>query len=74
MREASLGYNASFDRKKQYVQSRLHVDPDGFASRWNRGGAARASLEAVVGVGSIVTRPSLSPQGASRCRVPGSEP
>jgi hypothetical protein len=54
-----LGYNASFDRKKQYVQSRLHVDPDGFANRWNCGGADRRSLAALAGVGAVVTGTSL---------------
>jgi hypothetical protein len=28
------------DRKKQYVQSMLHVDPLGLASRWKPGGAS----------------------------------
>jgi hypothetical protein len=40
MRLFSLGYSASLERKKQYVQSMLHVDPLGLASRWNAGGAA----------------------------------
>src|SRR5580658_10240155 len=34
----SFGYSASLDRKKQYVQSMLQVDPLGFASRWKPGG------------------------------------
>ena len=35
MRLFSLGYSASLDRKKQYVQSMLQVLPLGFAIRWN---------------------------------------
>src|SRR5580658_7983060 len=34
----SFGYSASLDRKKQYVQSMLQVDPLGLASRWKPGG------------------------------------
>src|SRR5208282_1773287 len=48
----SFGYSASLDRKKQYWQSMLQVDPLGFASRWKPGGVPVAlsmgkSLEAV---------------------------
>jgi hypothetical protein len=35
----SFGYSASLERKKQYEQSMLHVDPLGLARRWNPGGA-----------------------------------
>jgi hypothetical protein len=27
------------DKKKQYLQSMLHVEPVGFASKWKTGGA-----------------------------------
>ncbi len=40
MRMRSPGYSASFERKKQYVQSRLQIAPVGLARRWNDGGAA----------------------------------
>ena len=33
MRNREPGYNISFDRKKQYEQSRLHTAPVGFANR-----------------------------------------
>src|SRR4051794_31628066 len=32
------GYSISFERKKQYEQSRLHTAPVGFARRWNARG------------------------------------
>src|SRR5580700_291336 len=44
----SFGYSDSLDKKKQYVQSILQVDPLGLASRWKPGGA-------LVGNGSAVT-------------------
>jgi hypothetical protein len=31
MRKRAPGYNSSFDKKKQYAQSRLQMAPDGFA-------------------------------------------
>ena len=40
MRKRLPGYSISFDRKKQYVQSRLQTAPVGFASRWNAAGAS----------------------------------
>src|SRR3990172_1458173 len=39
MRNGLPGYSDSFDRKKQYVQSRLQIAPVGFASTWNDRGA-----------------------------------
>jgi hypothetical protein len=52
----SFGYSASLDRKKQYVQSILHVDPDGFASRWKPGGpsAGRGGDDSVGLDGSVI--------------------
>src|SRR5262245_25541959 len=44
IRNRSPGYNNSFDRKKQYVQSRLQIAPDGFAIKWNAGGAPRGNV------------------------------
>jgi hypothetical protein len=38
MRKREPGYSISFDRKKQYEQSRLQTAPVGFASRWNASG------------------------------------
>ncbi|WP_228881864.1 hypothetical protein [Paraburkholderia saeva] len=40
----SFGYSASFDRKKQYLQSILQVDPLGLASKWKQGGAFGSSM------------------------------
>ena len=34
IRNVEPGYSASLDRKKQYVQSRLHTAPVGLARRW----------------------------------------
>jgi hypothetical protein len=42
-----LGYSASFDRKKQYLQSMLHVDPLGLASKWKHGGASDGRMSGV---------------------------
>jgi hypothetical protein len=53
MRCLSFGYSASLDRKKQYVQSMLHVDPLGFARRWKRGGAPVADVG--IGMGCAIT-------------------
>jgi len=39
IRFLSFGYSASLDKKKQYLQSMLHVEPVGFASKWKTGGA-----------------------------------
>jgi hypothetical protein len=41
MRNRDPGYSISFDRKKQYEQSRLQTAPVGLASRWNAAGASR---------------------------------
>ena len=46
----SLGYSDSFDKKKQYVQSILHVDPLGLANRWKAGGALSGTEFSVKGV------------------------
>src|SRR3954452_12055614 len=44
IRNREPGYSISFERKKQYEQSRLQTAPVGFASRWNaRGGAVAAA-------------------------------
>jgi hypothetical protein len=32
------GYSISFDRKKQYLQSKLHAAPEGLTNKWNPGG------------------------------------
>src|SRR6267154_1953547 len=34
-----FGYRTSFERKKQYLQSRLQLAPAGFAGMWKEGGA-----------------------------------
>jgi len=47
MRLLSFGYSASFDRKKQYVQSMLQVLPLGFDRRWNPGGAPSGQADNV---------------------------
>ncbi|CAB4596830.1 unannotated protein [freshwater metagenome] len=39
MRKRSPGYNCSFERKKQYVQSRLQMAPPGLARTWKAAGA-----------------------------------
>jgi hypothetical protein len=51
MRCRSFGYSDSLDRKKQYVQSILQVDPLGLASRWKPGGpsAGIGGLDTPVG-------------------------
>ena len=48
MRNRSPGYSISFERKKQYVQSRLHIAPDGFAITWKAGGASRGNVDGVM--------------------------
>src|SRR5450631_4671993 len=56
MRCFSSGYSASFERKKQYLQSMLQVDPLGLASRWNPGGASTGrvcSSMALVGASHV---------------------
>ena len=52
----SLGYSASFDRKKQYLQSMLQVDPLGFANRWNPGGELVGDVFSAI---SDIRAPSL---------------
>jgi hypothetical protein len=44
----SFGYNASLDKKKQYEQSMLQVDPLGFAKRWNAGGESACQVSSVI--------------------------
>ncbi len=44
MRKRLPGYRMSFDRKKQYLQSRLHTAPVGLASRWKARGAFSGSV------------------------------
>ena len=44
IRDLVPGYICSFSRKKQYAQSRLHVEPVGLASRWNDGGRPFGSV------------------------------
>ena len=39
MRNLEPGYSASFERKKQYVQSRLQTAPVGLVRTWKDGGA-----------------------------------
>jgi len=38
----------SFERKKQYLQSRLHAAPVGLESMWNPGGASDLRTEGVM--------------------------
>jgi hypothetical protein len=40
IRNREPGYSISFERKKQYAQSRLQTAPVGFARRWKAGGAS----------------------------------
>src|SRR5271155_5610733 len=47
MRCFSFGYSSSFDKKKQYVQSMLQVDPLGFANRWKHGGECGVEVSSV---------------------------
>jgi hypothetical protein len=50
----SFGYNDSLDKKKQYVQSMLQVEPLGLASKWKPGGA-------FAGKDSVIEAISASP-------------
>jgi len=44
IRKGLPGYRASFERKKQYVQSRLQIAPVGLASRWKAVGGVGGAL------------------------------
>jgi hypothetical protein len=44
----SFGYSASLDKKKQYLQSMLQVDPLGFANKWKRGGAFAGRVSSII--------------------------
>ena len=44
MRNRLPGYSISFDRKKQYLQSRLQTAPVGLASRWKCARGRRGRL------------------------------
>ena len=84
IRVFSFGYSASLDRKKQYVQSMLHVAPVGFASRWKPGGPPSGIVGgAGVGVGvsvsaiaviERVTRDSAGPREVMLARATSAGP
>jgi hypothetical protein len=46
----SFGYSDSFDKKKQYVQSMLQVEPLGLASKWKPGGAFAGKESVIEGI------------------------
>src|SRR5262249_17606389 len=50
------GYSISFDKKKQYSQSRLQIAPVGLAMMWNAAGASGrvSSGLAAVSVASVI--------------------
>src|SRR3954471_6926801 len=71
IRKREPGYSISFERKKQYEQSRLQTAPVGFASRWNaRGGAGGPSSVAMRGTGS----PTILKGSRSRGRPASPQP
>jgi hypothetical protein len=61
MRNRSPGYRASFDRKKQYSQSRLQIGPVGLASTWNPAGAVGGRTDGSAGVAGRVAASSFVP-------------
>src|SRR3954468_3165497 len=69
MRNRSPGYSASFSRKKQYVQSRLQIGPDGLASTWKPGGAVGGRVAGSAGPGAprVLVRPRVT--GAPRSAI-----
>ena len=72
-----MGYSASFERKKQYSQSKLPIGPVGLASTWNTAGAVGGRPAGIAGpaAGSAPTgfvvnltgcTPVIVPLGPSR--------
>jgi len=73
MRNRSPGYNISFERKKQYVQSRLQIAPEGFAITWNGGGMA-AVLVMVAPRPGVVTQSLIGTLPINRPTANASKP
>jgi hypothetical protein len=61
----SFGYSASLDKKKHYLQSMLHAEPVGFASKSKGGGALEGEVssaaKAICACPRNVTRLDLHP-------------